>query len=374
MTLALGALHFIRPFFLLGLLPLYTVIFYLRHTLIKSNPWQAVCDTHLLPYLIQNDRGTRYAALIVLTLIASISIFALSGPAWSKATLPLNHFLPGRVIVLDLSSAMSGNDIHPTRYERAKFKIIDLLKRPYAGQTGFIVFSANAFVVSPLTLDSETIVAQLPELNPAMLPKQGCNVNAALHKAALLLQQANLKSGQIILLSTGAWINDSVDKAKVLQSVQQLRTMGYVLSVLGVGLPDAKLDNNDTLNSDKNLQQLPPSLDDVALPSSDPIDVASLQQLAQIGGGQYATFSNDDSDLDILQSRVANVAVTQAVMKHVDAMASSTGDLQLTTPLSTSIKNSESPLEWQDQGHYFILLLLVGVLMGFRRGWLERWS
>jgi Ca-activated chloride channel family protein len=352
MSIAFESLHFIRPLWLLGLIPVVGISWYLRKSFIQTNPWATVCDPHLLLHLFKQDqmKQIRQRRWIVILLMWIITLIALAGPAWSQSPSPLFHSLVGRVIVLDLSSTMAMNDLNPTRYERAKFKIIDLLSRPYQGQTSLIAYSGKAYVVSPLTLDAETIIAMLPELNPSILPKKGNDLIDALNKAVSLFHQSGLQKGEMILVTASPWDKIKANKASILRLAQQFHQQGYTLSVLGVGVPNLHAVNN------------------VNQQSSEPLDIASLQQLATAGGGRYITFTNDDADLDFLLRPETN---------QIESSFYNTVSVALKlhkTSLEKNSQRSENSMAWKDQGPWFIFLLLLVVLIGFRRGWLEIWS
>lgn len=246
---------------------------------------------------------------------------------------------------------MMSNDLLPTRYERAKFKIIDLLKRPYQGQTSLIAYSGRAFVVSPLTTDTETIIAMLPELNPTILPKKGSNIEDALNKAITLFHQAGLNRGEILLVSANPWseAEASANKNNIISSAQQLHQQGFTLSVLGVGVPPVEV----AINSSQ--------------PTSASLDITSLELLAKAGGGRYVTFSNDDSDLDNLLNPTNSISSS---LLHTFSSPLKQSEL---TNKTNSDSSETSPVEWKDRGPWFIFLVLIIVLFGFRRGWIERW-
>lgn len=78
-----------------------------------------------------------------------------------------------RVIALDVS---------PSRLERAKYKIFDILRRIKEGQVGMIVFSSELFVVSPLTSDVNTIENLVTVINSDIVSVQGHNIYKSLKK------------------------------------------------------------------------------------------------------------------------------------------------------------------------------------------------
>ncbi|MDE5020693.1 VWA domain-containing protein, partial [Francisella tularensis subsp. holarctica] len=92
-------------------------------------------------------------------------------------------------------------DVSPSRLERAKYKIFDILRRIKEGHVGMIVFSSEPFVVSPLTSDANTIENIVTVINSDIVPVQGHNIYKALKKSEQLIEQAGVQQGQIILIT-----------------------------------------------------------------------------------------------------------------------------------------------------------------------------
>ncbi len=66
-----------------------------------------------------------------------------------------------------------------------------------------MVFAGDAFTVSPLTHDVDTIQALLSPLEPALMPSQGSRVDLGLEQAANLMRQAGIQQGNILLITDG---------------------------------------------------------------------------------------------------------------------------------------------------------------------------
>ncbi len=327
-------LHFMRPQWFYGLIPLGILLLLLLKRRTQTSQWQQVCDPHLLPHLLINQQQTRQLwQLIALACAWLFAIIALAGPAWSKLPEPVFRSNAAKVIVMDLSSQMLATDIPPSRLARSRYKILDLLNKYTVGQTGLVVFTQEPYVVSPLTEDNKTIVSMVPHLSPAMMPSDGNNIAAGLKMAVNLLQQANNQQGDILLLTANKATPADITLAK------QLHDEGYKISVLGVGS-----DKNAPINSPQG-----GFLHDAngAIVMSK-LDESSLQQLAQAGGGHYQRFTNNNDDLNTLISESNHEALQRQKRKH---------------EVFTN--------RWQDQGHWFVLAILPFVLIGFRRGWLE---
>src|SRR5690606_41554096 len=76
-------------------------------------------------------------------------------------------------VILDLSLSTLATDLQPNRLTRAKQKLSDLLQQRQEGQTALVVYAGDSHVVSPLTDDSETVLAMVPALDPFIMPALG---------------------------------------------------------------------------------------------------------------------------------------------------------------------------------------------------------
>jgi len=324
--------HFLRPWWLLGLaaVPLLWATFTLKRG--DAGTWRGVVDAHLLRHVVEfNDDGSRSRAprwlLAIGCLLASL---ALAGPAWERLPRPLYRNGAARVIALQLSSSMAATDIKPSRYQRARFKIDDILRRSADMQTALIAYAGDAFVVAPLTDDVNTVTNLVDALDPSVMPDDGDNTARAINLGVKLIRQSGQRSGEIILVadSVGGQANSAARSA---------RAQGISVSVLGVG---SDRGSPVVLPSGGFLKN---SNGDIVLPKLDP---ASLEAVAGSGGGRYATVSADSSDIDKLLDHARPQMAAHA--RAVDSMSS----------------------RFIDRGPWLVLLLLPIAALGFRRGWL----
>ncbi|MEE9452055.1 MAG: VWA domain-containing protein [Gammaproteobacteria bacterium] len=324
-------IHFLRPDWLWLLLPLAMLLMLLWHKQKPSRHWRDICDPHLIPHVVVRfGSGRRHLFLFSLAMTWLFAVTALAGPSWQLVFQSLYKTTSSRVLVLDLSAAMWAEDIVPNRLTRAKYKIRDLIEQSKEGQLGMIAFSGEAYVVSPLTEDAATIEAMLPELTPYIMPVGGSNIAAALNEAAQLLEQAEQTSGEILLITANA------ASASDLSVAQRLREQGLQISVLGVGTVDgAPIPNERGFSLGQE--------GEITLSRLDP---QSLAELARQGGGQYTELTQDGRDITMLLSE------------------------QFSEDYQAGEQDQQTEI-WQDQGRYFLWLLLPFILLIFRRGWLE---
>ena len=130
--------HFIRPMWLLGLLPAAFCFGIIKKISQRTGNWGKVINPALLPYLMENgSENNNYAKYFVRGLALCWLLFCLSlaGPTWSKLPQPVYKEDSALVLVLDLSPSMLAQDISPSRLVRARFKMIDILKDRIQGFT-----------------------------------------------------------------------------------------------------------------------------------------------------------------------------------------------------------------------------------------------
>jgi len=325
----LAEFHFIRPYWLLAVLPYIVIVaLILRNKLAQGN-WSAVCDAALLPYLLQEKSVNQSRWPITAGAIAALLvIIALAGPTWERLPSPVFRNDSALVIALDLSRSMDAADIKPSRLIMARYKIADILKQRKDGQTALLVYAGDAFTVTPLTDDTETIDSQLSALNTDIMPSQGSDTASALEKAVELLKQAGLQKGQILL------VTDGVDVDKTLPVVKSLDK--YQLLILGVGTDDGApiaLPEGGFLKDERG---------NIVVPK---LNSSELKKLAQAGNGVYQTITTNDADI-------------QAVLANVDRSVQQQG------------KQNDNLLldQWADKGPWLLLLVLPLAALTFRKG------
>ena len=320
------SIHFIRPLWL-ALLPLAVIIPLLwRHLRRPSGDWGRICDAHLLRWLSVGNAAARPSRLgpWLAGFVWLIAAIALAGPSWQK--LPDSSFTShdARVLVLDLSLSMLAEDLKPNRLTQAHFRLSDMLDAALEGQTGLVSYAGDAFVVSPLTSDTNTIRNMLPALRPDVLPVSGSRPDRALELAAELLQRSGMARGEILLIADGG----SSAAAGV---ARKLAKQGIFTSVLAVGtLQGAPIPSGDGFVSDSKGNIVVARLEREA-----------LQSIARAGGGKYSELTTGSTE----NSPWAVVEGSEFTRKD-DALGE----------------------RWKDSGPWLVLLLLPLVAFSFRRG------
>jgi Ca-activated chloride channel homolog len=324
--------HFIRPFWFLALIPVAYLLWKLAKQHLINKHWESVCDPALLPYILVGKTGSRkYTSVILSSIVAILIIIALAGPTWERLPQPVFQKESALVIALDLSLSMYADDVQPSRLERARFKISDLLSLRKEGQTALLVYAGSAFIVTPLTDDTKTINSQLSALSPAIMPAPGSRTDIAIEKSIELLKQASASQGHILL------VTDEVD-TKYESSFIKANNTGYKISILGVGTEEGapvSMGESGFLKDRAGTIVIPK------------LDENSLRKLATSGAGYYETSQVADDDIERL-NRLFN------------------SGLETNDETETEFKTDQ----WQEFGPWLVLLILPIVAFGFRRGYL----
>ncbi len=321
-------LHFLRPYWLPAIIPfLIAVILVSRRHARRSN-WRSVVAPELLPLLLRSNQQARTSWPVFITSIAGIlSVIALAGPTWERIPQPVFRNDDALVIILDLSRSMDAQDIKPSRLQRARYKIIDILKSRPEGQAALIVYAADAFTVTPLTDDDDTIISQLPALTTNLMPAQGARTDRALALASQLLKQASQPEGRILL------ITDEIEAGP--GAADRPIADGYELSILGMGTQDgAPIPIPGGVLKDKQGNIVIARLNG-----------NNLRRIAHAGKGQYATVTSNDNDIRQL-GLDKRFSVNDAPEKNDDL----TSDI------------------WKEAGPWLLLPVLPLAALAFRRG------
>ena len=136
---------------------------------------------HLLPAVNRRRRALKLALLAggMLLIVA-----ALLDPRWGRRWRDVPEHRLNVMLVLDVSQSMLAQDASPSRLERAKLQIGDMLAAMEGTRAGLIAFAGDARQIVPLTMNPREITSALSEIGPASIGHGGSQLDRALHIAA----------------------------------------------------------------------------------------------------------------------------------------------------------------------------------------------
>lgn len=223
--------HFLRPWWLLGLIiPAAVYVFTYKNSQIQS-AWQKVCDKNLLDYLLIKNNGTKgYKASVSAALITLFLVMALAGPTWLKKENPALSVENPVMILLNMSGEMWNKDVSPSRIERAKYVIKDLTKSLKNTESGLIVYSKEPFMITPLTEDTSLIDNIMSALQLDIMPQDGDRLDRAIELAVSRMQKTGLPHGNLIVITSN--VGERFDAA--LTGASQASDAGFDVNIVNI--------------------------------------------------------------------------------------------------------------------------------------------
>jgi len=227
----------------------------------------------MLPRLMEGGGAARrYGRPLLLLAGTLFLILALTGPQWGARTEIGKRRGVDVMVALDVSRSMLASDVKPSRLERAKHQVAELLDQLDGDRVGLVVFAGHAFVQCPLTVDYGALQLFLDLADTQVAPVQGTALGDAIGLAARSLPEGEVHGQAIILFTDGEnHLGDAVGAAR------EAAGGGVRIFAVGVGTPAGELiPDLKGYHRDEEGNYVKSRLDE-----------RTLQQVAQAGEGAY---------------------------------------------------------------------------------------
>lgn len=237
LSVVADAFHFLRPLWL-ALLPVIAGVWWLvrRSRSRRQTPADAIAP-HLRAALVVGGASRRRVKPVdgvALTLV--LLAVGAAGPTWSRQPDPFVAQSAPLVVVLKVTPSMQASDIAPSRLERGKQKIRDLLDLRAGARMALVAYAGSAHTVVPMTEDPSVMVPYLEGLTPEIMPREGARAGAAMTLAAELLAEEEMPGGVLV-------VADGLDPADVASLDGAAASVVAVLAMLPDGTRDRGLDS-----------------------------------------------------------------------------------------------------------------------------------
>ena len=240
----------------------------------------------MLPRLVREQCWQGRKTRTMLTLLGLLfMVLAMAQPKWGFEWEDLKQEGVDIIVAVDVSQSMLAADIKPSRLERARHEVSDLLNLLDGDRIGLVAFAGTSFLQCPLTLDYQAAGIFLDALEPDLIPIQGTSISHALRTAIEAFSRVEKKSKAIIL------ITDGEDHGGNLEEVSRLALEeGVKIFVIGIGqetgapIPSAEPGRGFKKDSSGEL---------VLSKFNEPL----LQKIAVQSGGTYVRSVIGDMDL-----------------------------------------------------------------------------
>ena len=224
---------------------------------------------------------------LLLGLVVTLILIALARP--QKTNEKVEQWTEGIDIMLaiDISQSMQIEDFTPNRLEAAKNVAREFIKGRMQDRIGIVVFSGDAFSLTPLTTDYALLNAYLDELNFDMIESRGTAIGSALAVVTNRMRESNSKSKVCILLSDGDNTAGNIDPITAAELAAAYTIKIYTIVVGKEGMVPFGKDFFGRPNMVENT-----------------VDESTMRKIAAIGTGEFF--------------RVTDILALQQVFKKID--------------------------------------------------------
>ncbi len=181
------------------------------------------------------ERASRYGrwGSLLLVLATMAAVVALAGPRWGSREVETETKGLSLVLAVDISRSMLAEDDEPSRLERAKRQARRLIHDLGGDRIGLIAFSAQSYIMSPLTVDGSALHLLLDVLDPEIASGGGTELARAIRQGHDLLLGSDEVADRVLTIFTDGETHDSLPA--VLQAAERLQRAGMHLILVAEG-------------------------------------------------------------------------------------------------------------------------------------------
>lgn len=194
------------------------------------------------------------------------------------------------IIALDISNSMLAEDVAPSRLERSKMMVENLVDHFTNDKIGLVVFAGNAFVQLPITSDYVSAKMFLNSINPSLIASQGTDIAGALNTAMYSFTQQTGVGKAIIVITDG-----EDHEGGALEAAHEAHEKGMNVFVLGVGSTQGApipIEGNDYLRDNEGNTVI------------SALNENMCRQVAEAGSGAYIHVENDGRAQELLNNEL----------------------------------------------------------------------
>ena len=278
-----AAFHFADPrwLWLVVVAPVLLALLQRRAANARREQLARIASPHFVKELTASHSPARRRFKEILLLLAFILAgLALARPQWGSVEANNAWLGEDVVFVLDCSRSMLATDVLPSRLQRAKFSILDFVRRQSHGRVGLVAFAGSAFIQCPLTFDYDAFEETLLSVDDTTIPIPGTEIGSALNEASRAMDK-NARRKLVVLVTDGEDLPGN-EKHSGIATARTLATNGVVVFTVGVGTPAGK--EIQYRNPAGQMEMVRDAKGEVVRSR---LDEPTLREIAQTTGGGY---------------------------------------------------------------------------------------
>ena len=294
----------------------------------RKKQFRLLGDTELLKSLMPDVSKVRPMLKFCLLLaVLALLVFMLARPQMGSKISHERRNGIETIIALDISNSMRAEDVVPSRLDKSKLLVENLVDNFTNDKIGLVVFAGDAFVQLPITSDYVSAKMFLQNIDPSLIATQGTDIARAINLSMKSFTQQD-KVGRAIIV-----ITDGEDhEGGAVEAAKEAKKKGINVFILGVGDPKGSPipTGNGGYMKDRDGQTVMSALNE-----------QMCQEVAKAGSGTYSHVDNTSDAQEKLNDQLAKLQK---------------GDI-------SSVVYSEYNEQFQAFGILIVLLLILEVLI-----------
>ena len=258
---------------------------------------------------LKSSLGGVIGKIFLRTTYFILLIIALLGPSFGANTREIQSVGKDIFIAVDLSQSMNAYDIQPTRLEKVKFELKNIVEAFSSDRIGLIIFSSEAFIQCPLTYDQNALNLFIETLHSGLVPNTGTDFGPPMEMALKKLvteEEGDNKSKIIVLISDGEDFGDDTETIAT-----EVKDSDIKVFTLGVGSESgSRIRTSRGYKKDRDGNDVVTKLNST-----------SLRKLASTTSGKYYEISDSKNDIERLINNITAIEGEVREARQVDVSA-----------------------------------------------------
>ena len=261
--------------YLIALIPVIIILRWVLHYYLKQKLPVAVSSRDIRSSL---TNLVRIIPDLLMMLILTLCLGALARP--QKTNEKVEQWTEGIdiILVVDISQSMQIEDFQPNRLEAAKNVAIDFINGRFQDRIGLVIFSGDAYSLSPLTTDYDLLRSYIDEINFDMIENRGTAIGSALAVATNRMRESESASKVVILLSDGDNTAGNIDPI----------TAANIASAYGIKMYTIAIGKEGKVPLGTDFFGRPRMVENT-------MDETTLREIARIGEGEFFRVSDNQA-------------------------------------------------------------------------------
>ncbi len=327
--------------YLLFILPLVVLLF-LFNSYWKKRKQKEFGDLELIKRLSPDRSVFKPVFKLVIILLALVGlILGLVNPKIGTKMETVKREGIDIVFAMDVSKSMLAEDVAPSRLEKSKQIVSQIINQLGSDRIGIVAYAGSAFPVLPITSDYSVAKMFLQSMNTDIVSSQGTSLDEAIHLSGTYFDDKSKTSKLLILISDGEDHSEGAEAA-----AEEANKMGMRIVTIGIGTEKGgtiPLRRNGIVESYKRDNN-----NEVVITKLNPV---SLETIAKATKGGYVNGNNTKEVLDYIKKTLDTIQKTEFE--------------------ATQMADFQSQFQWF-LGFAFVLLFLDLFLLERKTSWVKR--